>query len=327
MSSERDRDADGIDDWYDDFLLFSADPPKFRTGLNRESMDFNNNGQPDSLEDDLDPNYRGDYTEGSYGYNNFLRIELPVVKGLSMTPGYYEKRLILDKKSSRGWYNIFEYVSEPSQNWNLLFRHTVRRAHDIIPDDWIENGSIFKKDDLSLQNSLGNIFTMKAEYQHATIPLTIISKFKYQYDALFHTKERLIDTVLINQLRYEYQVRPDLIIAPAFRNDRSIGYSIPHDKNKVTDFIRNAYILTLTHQVAEQLELSAGTQYLTFRDLNDSENDFNRTVAFLELVIHGQSFGKMMGLLVTTDYVIQNYLEPVGGGERSTNISVTLFLL
>ncbi|MFQ6042676.1 MAG: hypothetical protein ACE5PV_17605 [Candidatus Poribacteria bacterium] len=325
-SSERDRDADGVDDWYDDFLLFSADPPKFRTGLNRESMDFNNNGQPDSLEDDLEPNYRGDYTEGSYGHNSFLRIELPLVKGLSMTPGYYEKRLILDKKSSRGWYNILEYVPEPIQNWNLLFRHTVRRAHDIIPDDWIEDGEIVE-DDLSLQNYLGNIFTMKAEYQNPTVPLTIISKFKYQYDSLFHTKERLIDTVLINQLRYEYKVRPDLTIAPAFRNDRSIGYSIPYNRYKSTDFIRNAYILTLTHQVAEQLQLSSGAQYLTFRDLNEPKEDFNRTVAFLELVIHGQSFGKTMGLLVTGDYVIQNYLQPVGGGERSTNISITLFLL
>jgi len=178
-----------------------------------------------------------------------------------------------------------------------------------------------------LQNYLGNIFTLKAEYQHPAVPLTIISKFKYQYDALFHTKERLIDTVLINQLRYEYQVRPDLTIAPAFRNDRSIGYSIPYNQNKATDFIRNAYILTLTHRLAEQLQLSAGTQYLTLRDLNDSRENFNRTVAFLELVIHGESFGKMMGLLVTGDYVIQNYLEPVGGGERSTSISVTLFLL
>ncbi|HIE27079.1 TPA: hypothetical protein EYP66_07315 [Candidatus Poribacteria bacterium] len=325
-SSERDRDADGVDDWYDDFLLFSADPPKFRTGLNRESMDFNNNGQPDSLEDDLNPNYRGDYTEGSYGHNSFLRIELPVVKGLSMTPGYYEKRLILDKKSSRSWYNILEYVPEPIQNWNLLFRHTVRRAHDIIPDNWIEDDEIVE-DDLSLQNYLGNIFTMKAEYRNPTVPLTIISKFKYQYDALFHTKERLIDTVLINQLRYEYQVRPDLTIAPAFRNDRSIGYSIPYNRYKATDFIRNAYILTLTHQVAEQLQLSSGAQYLTFRDLNEPKEDFNRTVAFLELVIHGQSFGKTMGLLITGDYVIQNYLQPVGGGERSTNISITLFLL
>lgn len=325
-SSERDKDADGIDDWYDDFLLFSVDPPKFRTGLNKESMDFNNNGHPDSLEDDLEPNYREDYTEGSYGHHSFLRIQLPLVKGLSLTPGYYEKRLISDKKSSRGWYNVLEYAPKPIQNWNLLFRHTVRRAHDIIPDNWIENGVVVK-DDLSLQNYLGNIFTMKAEYQHPAIPLTIISKFKYQYDALFHTKERLIDTVLINQLRYEYQVRSDLTIAPAFRNDRSIGYSIPYNQNKATDFIRNAYILTLTHRLAEQLQLSAGTQYLTLRDLNDSRENLNRTVAFLELVIHGESFGKTMGLLVTGDYIIQNYLEPVGGGERSTNISITLFLL
>jgi hypothetical protein len=34
-----------------------------------------------------------------------------------------------------------------------------------------------------------------------------------------------------------------------------------------------------------------------------------------------------MGLLMTADYVIQNFLEPIGGGEKQTNIGISLFLL
>ena len=93
------------------------------------------------------------------------------------------------------------------------------------------------------------------------------------------------------------------------------------------DTLRNAYILTLTHQVAAQLQLSAGAQFLTWRDLKDSQRSLNRTVSFLELVLQGDAFGQRMGLLITGDYVIQNFLEPIGGGERYTNIGISLFLL
>ena len=37
--------------------------------------------------------------------------------------------------------------------------------------------------------------------------LTIRSKFKYQRDTLFHSGQRVIDTALINQIRYDYKVR------------------------------------------------------------------------------------------------------------------------
>ena len=68
-NTKDDIDGDRIQDWNDDFLLFFADPPKFRLGLNRESIDFNNNGEPDNLEDDDKPNYRLDYDEGSFGHH------------------------------------------------------------------------------------------------------------------------------------------------------------------------------------------------------------------------------------------------------------------
>ncbi len=321
-----DLDGDRIKDWDDDFLLFFADPPKFRLGLNRESMDFNNNGIPDNLEDNTKPNYRFDYDEATYGHHTYLKIDLPFAEGISIIPGYYEKHLILDHKGARGWYNIVAYAPKPIPHFGTVqFRHTFRRSRDIIPDDVIANGQL-TKDNLALQNYLGNIFTMIADYQNVK-NLTIRSKFKYQRDALFHSRQRVIDTALINQLRYDYRVRDDLTIAPAFRSDRTIGYTLPFDKRTAVDVLRNAYILTLTHQVAAQLQLSAGLQYLTWRDLNEKQRNFNRTVGFLELVLQGDAFGQKMGLLMTGDYVIQSFLEPIGGGEKRTNISVTLFLL
>lgn len=326
-NSPHDRDGDGIKDWNDDFLLFLDDHPKFMPGVDREYMDFNNNGEPDNIEDDDKPNYRLDYEEGSKGHHTYMRIELPFVEGLSLGPGYYEKMLISEKKSARGWYNVFAYTSRAIPNFGTVtFRHTVRRAHDRIPDDVTVQGKKVE-DELALQNYLGNIFTMIADYKNVE-NLTLRSKFKYQYDALFYSDTRVIDTSLINQIRYEYKPREDLSIAPAFRSDRTIGYTIPHDKRTAVNVTRNAYILTLTHQIAEQLQLSAGLQFLTWRDLNDQREDFNRSVGFLELVIQTKAFsGQKIGMLISGNYIAQEYLQNVGGGTRSTNISISLFLL
>ena len=327
-NTKDDLDGDRVKDWDDDFLLFFADAPKFRLGLNRESIDFNNNGEPDNLEDDDKPNYRFDYDQGSYGHHTYLKFELPFTEGLSIIPGYYEKHLILENKGAKGWYNVLAYTPSPIPHFGtVLFRHTVRRSRDLIPDDVVIHSTGERiEDNLALQNYLGNIFTMIVDYQNIK-NLMIRSKFKYQRDSLFHTRQRVIDTALINQVRYEYKIREDFTIAPAFRSDRTIGYTIPFDKRTAVDVIRNAYILTLTHQVAAQLQLSAGAQFLTWRDHNDSQRNFDRTVGFLELVLQGDAFGQKMGLLITTDYVIQSFLEPIGGGEKQTSIGISLFLL
>ena len=326
-----DIDGDRIKDWNDDFLLFFANPPKFRLGLNRESIDFNNNGEPDNLEDDDKPNYRLDYDEGSYGHHTYFKLELPFISNLSIIPGYYEKHLTMDKKSASGLYNITSFTPKSIPNFGtIIFRHTLRRSKDMIRDDVvIRTTDQLIKDELTLQNYLGNIFTMIVDYQNVK-NLTIRSKFKYQHDMLFHTRprQRVIDTALINQIRYEYKPRDDLTIAPAFRNDRTIGYVNPFNEGKSIDISRNAYILTLVHQVAEQLQLSAGAQYYTWRNLNDTTQHYNRTVGFFELVLRGNAMGQQIGLLITSDYIIQNFVEPiVGGGERETRIAVSLFLL
>ena len=327
-NTKDDLDGDRVKDWDDDFLLFFADPPRFRLGLNRESIDFNNNGEPDNLEDDDKPNYRYDYDRGSFGHHTYFKLELPFTEGLSVIPGYYAKHLILEHKSARGWYNVLAYTPKRIPHFGTVkFRHTLRRSRDIIPDDVVIRSTGEQiKDNLALQDYLSNIFTMIVDYENIE-NLTIISKFKYQRDALFHSRQHVIDTALINQIRYDYMVRDDLTIAPAFRSDRTIGYTVPIDKQMAVDFIRNAYILTLTHQVAAQLQLSAGAQFLTWRDLNDSQNNFNRTVGFLELVLQGDVFGQKMGLLIASDYIIQSFIEPIGGAEKRTNIGISLFLL
>lgn len=324
-SDKDDRDRDGIKDWDDDFLLFQADPPSFMLGLNRGSIDFNNNGVPDNLEDDTDPNYRLDYDEGTNGFHTYAILAVPAARGLSIIPGYYEKNDLNSGANAQGLYGIVSYEPSKIPNFGTArVRYTLRRTHDSIPDDIVSGGRIIG-DDLRLGDYLGNIFTVIVDYDHID-NLTITTKFKYEYNNLFNLRRKVVDAQSIHQVGYQYDVREDLTISPAFRSDRVITYATPFRASDEENAIRNAFILTLRNKVAEELQLSAGVQLLTWRDFRESRNDFNRRVAFLELVLQGEAAGQPLGLIATADFVSQTFLEPVGGDLRSTNITARLFI-
>jgi hypothetical protein len=322
VATENDLDGDRIMDWEDDFLLFRRDQPKFRLGLSQEFMDFNNNGEPDTDENDNKPEYRLDYEEGSKGYRAYLIFE-PFVEWIAVTQGYYKKSLILDKKSARTRYTLLEFVPSRIPNFGTVqLRFLTKRAHDIIPDDLVN-----RKDNLALQNSLSNIFTLIADYKEIA-GLILTTKLKYQYDADFHGQRRVIDTILINKARYNIKVGADTIISPAYRNDKTIGYTIPRQVETSIDAVRQAFILQGRHVIiSKELSVSAGVQYLTFRDLKNPRQNFNRKVAFLALALQGKIKGKGVGMLGTLDYASHNLPKETGGSFKSTNIAVRLFLL
>jgi len=326
VATENDLDGDRIMDWEDDFLLFRRDPPKFRLGLSQEFMDFNNNGEPDNSENDNKPDYRLDYEEGSQGYRTYLILEVPFVTGLSVIQGYYKKSLILDKKSARTRYTLLRYIPRDIPNFGTVqLRFMTKRAHDIIPDDLVDRKGKIREDKLALQNSLSNIVTLIADYKRLK-GLTLTTKFKYQYDADFYGKRRVIDTILINQARYDIKIGANTEISPAYRNDKTIGYAIPREEETSIDGVRQAFILQGIHKMSE-LTVSAGVQYLTYRDLKDPLQNFNRKVGFLALSLQGKIRGKGVGMLGSLDYITNDLPREVGGSQKSTSISVRLFLL
>lgn len=322
IATEDDLDGDNVKDWEDDFLLFRRDPPKFRLGLSREFMDFNNNGTPDNMETRLKPHYRFDYEEGSEGYQIYTSLAVPFLKGFFIEPGYYTKRLILDRKTSRVRYTLASFTPEDIPNFGTIqLRFLTKRANDIIPDNISEG-----KDSLALQNSLSNIVTLIADYKRVN-DLTLTTKFKYQYDADFYGKRRVIDTILINQAKYNIHIGTDTIISPAYRNDKTIGYTSPRSEETSIDAVRQAFILQGVHNISEFLQISSGVQYLTYKDLKNHLQNYNRKVGFLALALNGTLSGKKMGMLVSLDYVTNDLPKAIGGSQKSTNIAVNLFLL
>jgi hypothetical protein len=284
-------------------------------------MDFNNNGEPDADENDSKPEYRFDYEEGSRGYRAYLIFE-PFASGFTITQGYYKKSLILEQKSARTRYTLVEFVPRKIPNFGTVqLRFMTKRAHDIIPDDLVK-----RKDNLALQNSLSNIVTLIADYEEIA-GLILTTKFKYQYDADFHGQRRLIDTILINKARYDIKVGADTVISPAYRNDKTIGYTTPRQDETSVDTVRQTFILQAVHRISEELKVSAGLQYLTFRELKHPSENFNRRVAFLNLALQGKIKKKGVGLLGVLNYETESRPRNVGGSHKSTNIAVRLFLL
>ena len=134
-NTKDDLDGDRVKDWDDDFLLFFADPPRFRLGLNRESIDFNNNGQRTTWRTTISRTTVTITTRALLGIHTYFKVELPFIDGLSVLPGYYAKHLILQHKSARGWYNVLSYAPKSIPHFGtILFRYTFRRSRDIIPD-------------------------------------------------------------------------------------------------------------------------------------------------------------------------------------------------
>jgi hypothetical protein len=274
------------------------------------------------METRIKPHYRFDYEEASKGYQLYTSLAVPFLKGFSVEPGYYKKSLLLDKKSARVWYALANFVPEDIPNFGTVqLRFLTKRAHDIIPDDTVE-----QKDSLALQNSLSNIVTLIADYKRVT-DLTLTTKFKYQYDADFYGNRRVIDTILINQIKYNFHLGPDTILSPTYRNDKTIGYTSPRSERTSLDAVRQAYILQIAHSLSQFLQVSSGVQYLTYQDLKNPLQNYNRKVAFLALALNGTISGKNMGMLTSLDYAVHDLPKSIGGSQRSTNITVRLFLL
>ena len=73
--------------------------------------------------------------------------------------------------------------------------------------------------------------------------------------------------------------------------------------------------------------MSAGIQYLKFRELKHPSQNYNRKAAFLNLALQGKIKGKNVGMLGFLNYETEDRPRDVGGSYKNTTIAVKLFLL
>ncbi len=120
-----DRNANGIPDYLEPFLLYFSDPPDFVYGI-----DMNNNGVIDERENNDKPQYP--YDRNRRGWHAFL--SLPERQGFSAAVGYYRQRMLAGPGRAVSRYVRCAYFVDWPRRGRLQLNHDTKRVQDTIPD-------------------------------------------------------------------------------------------------------------------------------------------------------------------------------------------------
>lgn len=120
-----DRNANGIPDYQEAFLLYYSDPQEFVYGL-----DLNNNGVIDARENDNKPDYP--YDRDRKGYH--LTATLSPWPGLEVGLGRYRMKTVASSERAVSTYGVAAYELESPRWGRVRLNHDTKRVRDSIPD-------------------------------------------------------------------------------------------------------------------------------------------------------------------------------------------------
>ncbi len=309
---DTDQNDNAKPDWTEPFLFYTSDPPEFLY-----DVDFNNNGLPDLIENDDEPDYP--YRRDQRGWHLFTSFShlIPGIKRVSF--GLYEARQIAGGGESRVRY-VRINGDYPIRSWGELgLRCELKRVRDDISDPsylWqvSEDASVNMlvvqskekisyarildmrpppPDPLLMRNS--TVTTLFAKFDLAPLKgLEMRTRNQFVlnrqhpetfFDGTSQGRSTLDRVTLSNRIGYTYHITKKLFarakVKHLFRRDR--GYA---DSTRVyfSDF---APILETGFRLTERTILQFGQEGLPFwsfyhRDLvNPDENYKRRTGVFL----------------------------------------------
>ena len=120
-----DKNANGVPDFEEPFLLYFSDPQEFVYGI-----DLNNNGVIDERENDNKPDYPYDRDrEGLHGF-----VSLPAWQGLSGGVGYYRQQEIVGPGQAVSRYGRVAYHFDVPRWGRVQLNHDSKRVEDTVPD-------------------------------------------------------------------------------------------------------------------------------------------------------------------------------------------------
>ena len=120
-----DKNANGVPDFEEPFLLYFSDPQEFVYGI-----DLNNNGVIDERENDNKPDYP--YDRDRRGLHGF--IALPGWRGLAGGVGYYRQEEIAAPGRAVSRYGRVAYRFDVPRWGRVQFNHDSKRVQDTVPD-------------------------------------------------------------------------------------------------------------------------------------------------------------------------------------------------
>jgi len=166
-----DRDQNGVLDYQEDFLIFDADPPVFTS-----SIDLNNNGTIDTIEDDFEPEY--EYGIDRQGYH--LKAKYNLLDNLTVQMGWLNESEISSRRKNNSKYIHVTYKRDIPDFGSFDFQNRWVRAQDDIPDYTVvlpvgELEPIHINDELDFYNARVNTTTLQCIYT-AVSNLTLEAK-------------------------------------------------------------------------------------------------------------------------------------------------------
>ncbi len=328
---DTDQNSNGTPDWAEPFLFYNSDPLEFM-----HDVDFNNNGLPDLVENDDEPDYP--YRRDQRGWHAFVSFPrlIPGVKRFAF--GLYEARQIAGGNRSRVSYFRIDGDYRIRSLVELGVRCEVKRVRDDIPDPsyiwqvsedpWVnmlvtqstEKISIFRlldmrpppPDQLLMRNSTVTTLFTKLDLTPLR-GLEILTRNRFilnrQHPATFSDGtgqgSHVLDRVtLSNRIGYTYNFTRGLFVKTKvkhlFRRDR--GYA---DTTRVhfSDFTP---IVEVGFKLTARTSLLFGQEGFPFwpfyhRDLEHSEENYKRRTSIFLIRIDSLYWG----WVVTSEMGIQ----------------------
>ena len=263
---DNDRNANGIPDYEEPFLLYDSDPQEFVYGL-----DMNNNGVIDARENDDKPEYPYDRDREGKHFTAAVR-PLP---GLELAAGYY--RLVAITAGGRALSTYLRAVYKYSQpeHFTLDLNHDSKRVKDTIPDpvyvfhpgripEPLEPLGMPDPDPLLQQNSRVHTSFFGLRYNRFR-PLNLETTVKRVYNRMFDAgstagsePDTRVDYTMVNKVDYRWGWKR-FVLRPMYKRLWQRVNLESHRRPLVWE-VRAAPILRLDYVVSDEIKVQVGQQ-------------------------------------------------------------------
>ena len=263
---DNDRNANGVPDFEEPFLLYDSDPQEFVYGL-----DMNNNGVIDARENDDKPEYPYDRDREGKHFTAAVR-PLP---GLELGAGYYRLRAIAAGGRALSVYLRAAYSYDLPGHFTLDLNHDSKRVKDTIPDpvyvfhpgrvpDPLEPLGTPDPDPLLQKNSRVHTSFFGLRYARFA-PLNLETTVKRVYNRMFaaggtagSAPDTRVDYTMVNKVNYRWQWRR-FVLRPMYKRLWQRLTLDSHERPLVWQ-VRAAPILRLDYVVSDEIMVQVGQQ-------------------------------------------------------------------
>ena len=290
-----DRNANGIPDFQEPFLLFYSDPQEFVYG-----PDLNNNGVIDPRENDAKPDYP--YDRDRRG-RHFL-VSLRPLPGLELGAGNYRLRTIVAGGRALSTYLRASYRFADPRRFELRLNHDSKRVRDDIPDPvyvFDQERNLTLIDPLLQRNSW--VHTSFAGLRFTLFsPMNLESNAKLVHNRMQDLesteeveKDRRGDFTWVNRADYRWQWGK-LRIRPMYKNLWQ-RVTLESQDHPLISTVQSAPILRLDYAFNDELVLQVGQQGFRLRPLGI---DRRLAFRFIDKVDETQNYSSTDFLIMFT---------------------------